>query len=253
MKYLIYFYLIFVIFCTTLSSGVRAQEEEESDGPGCVNETSWTPCRRCNNNGTFRSQNRIDECYMKEALNTALANSGFLPFAAIIVNHYTNTILCYGINQALNDSLNHGEMVAMRNCTARFPSPTGNDRTNPGVPWGNVTLYTTAEPCIMCSGAIIMRGVYNIVFGTEQPTLWTVGLPSTRWRTCTIIQGAEMSIIGSGENGGTFRAPYIKGGVLADEIDPYFFAAFGKTVPTSRFWKSNRDVLHGTCGCTHNH
>ena len=38
-------------------------------------------------------------------------------------------------------------------------------------------LYTTAEPCPMCSGAILWSGIPRIVLGTRIETLKGFGLP----------------------------------------------------------------------------
>jgi len=86
---------------------------------------------------------------MRVALAFGVSLNPARPYGAIIVNHATNVISCYGVSNGAANTLDHGEMAAFRNCTTLYPSPTGNDVGNPGLDWVNHTLYTTAEPCPM--------------------------------------------------------------------------------------------------------
>ena len=54
------------------------------------------------------TQQETDECYMRLALNYALANDATSPFGALIVDHTTNEISCYGANSSRKNKLLHG-------------------------------------------------------------------------------------------------------------------------------------------------
>ncbi|KAG9307130.1 hypothetical protein G9A89_016958 [Geosiphon pyriformis] len=107
---------------------------------------------------------------MKQAvdhLNRHLGPRGKFPFASVIVNHTLTsrknqygTPICYGYNKVSNDydPTAHGEIVAIRNCT----SLTKNMNAVSGL-----SLYTTAEPCPMCTSAIIWSDIGEIIFGTS--------------------------------------------------------------------------------------
>jgi tRNA(Arg) A34 adenosine deaminase TadA len=45
------------------------------------------------------------------------------------------------------------------------PSPSGCD----GVPWGDVTVYVTIEPCVMCASLLMKLGVKRVVYGAANP------------------------------------------------------------------------------------
>lgn len=52
-------------------------------------------------------------------------------------------------------------------CTEQFPD----------INWSTLTLYTTGEPCIMCSSACCWAGVKRMVCGTDiafMKTLWGI-------------------------------------------------------------------------------
>ena len=53
-------------------------------------------------------QQETDECYMRLALNYALINDATSPFGALIVDHTTNEISCYGANSSRKNELLHG-------------------------------------------------------------------------------------------------------------------------------------------------
>ncbi len=95
----------------------------------CVNETD-TPCPKC----FYNTQKKLDECYMRIAIEHGVRTNRPRPFGAFIVDTYSNTIKCFGQNNPL-ETLSHAELAALLNCTALYPSPTGNDRANPGLLW----------------------------------------------------------------------------------------------------------------------
>lgn len=96
-----------------------------------------------------------DEYYMRIALNLAKSNPK-APFAAIIVDNMTGKILAQGVNASKTNPTFHGEMVTINNCIKKHPK----------MDLSKVTLYTTAEPCAMCQGAVIWAKISRVVFAT---------------------------------------------------------------------------------------
>jgi hypothetical protein len=71
-----------------------------------ITAVTTNPCRNLYNKDT------IDECYMRVALDYALAHSPRFPFGALIVDHTKNNISCYGTNSSSKNKLLHGETAA---------------------------------------------------------------------------------------------------------------------------------------------
>jgi len=176
---------------------------------------------------------------MKEALNFAIEKTRSNPFAAIIVNAYTNVVSCYGYNNSTQYKLLHAEMAAYANCTALFPSPTGDDNLNPGLRWSNQTLYTTAESCPMCAQGGIYRGVGRVVYGTSIPTLVKIGSHQTMIRQADLYRASVLNMYGTGSHG---NVPLLKGGVLVNDTDAVFFAS--KNLPYPPPGNPDEDVFN---------
>ncbi|KAG1143178.1 hypothetical protein G6F36_015458 [Rhizopus arrhizus] len=130
---------------------------------------------------------------MKIALDYALIHNPKFPFGALIVDHIKNEISCYGANSNTKNKLLHGETSAFWNCTEMYPSPTGNDMTDPGLDWSHQTLYTTGEPCPMCASQSIYRGVARIVWGTSIPDINKSGREQITIRMCQYSKSSSTS------------------------------------------------------------
>ncbi len=76
--------------------------------------------------------------------------------------------------------------------------------------WGNLRLYTTAEPCCMCQAAIIWAGIPEVVYGTSVEKLVELGWNQFDLRATTVIDSAS------------FAKCKIVGGILAEECDRLF-------------------------------
>ena len=61
----------------------------------------------------------------------------------------------------------HGEVNAITNCANSQPFDPSK--------WHDYTLYTTAEPCPMCQGAIEWSHIGRVVYGTSIPFLMDHG------------------------------------------------------------------------------
>lgn len=221
----------------------------------CIPEASFTPCPRC----TYNTTDALDECYMQIALDLAEAGGG-LPFASVIVDSYLNIIRCTGVSNTNANAINHGERVAIDNCTAMYP-PLVSDRYAPTLYWPNLTMYTTGEPCAMCVLTTMVRNLGGFVFGSTQEFIIRLGLPGIQYTTEELIRSGKMNIRGTmgttggiGELGG-FTSPNARGPVLSHKTDKAFFRFFGLEKPTSPFFQTDRDIFHRTLGkkCCHGH
>ena len=93
--------------------------------------------------------------------------AGGEPYGALIANS-RSTIVAEGRNHASRDPLWHGETSAIANLS-RLINTSVYDIA------GNLTLYTTAEPCPMCMGAILWSGFSTVVYGTSIPYIAAQG------------------------------------------------------------------------------
>lgn len=104
-----------------------------------------------------------DEYFMKKAFRLALEafQKGEVPIGAVIVKD--GTVIGEGYNQVemLRDATAHAEMIALTSAE--------NHEDN----WRLIdcTLYVTVEPCMMCTGAILLSRVGRIVYGVSDPRM----------------------------------------------------------------------------------
>ena len=90
-----------------------------------------------------------------EIAKSARAN-GNRPFGALLVSGSGETLASAENSQLTeNQVLAHAEMVLLHEAVRQF---------DPEVLRGS-TIYTSAEPCAMCSGAIFWSGIGRLVFG----------------------------------------------------------------------------------------
>ncbi|NLI98429.1 nucleoside deaminase [bacterium] len=96
---------------------------------------------------------------MREALREAETayREGEIPVGAVVVHE--GRIIGRGHNQTerLNDPTAHAEIIAITAAAAALES------------WRlvNTALYVSVEPCIMCSGAIVLARIPLVVFGAR--------------------------------------------------------------------------------------
>jgi tRNA(adenine34) deaminase len=99
--------------------------------------------------------------FMKKALGLAedaLARGEF-PVGCVMV-HREKTLVTGARKGTIGDDrneLDHAEMVALRSLIER------NGTINPG----DVTVFCTMEPCLMCYAALILAGIGKIVYAYE--------------------------------------------------------------------------------------
>ncbi len=88
-----------------------------------------------------------------------------VPIGAVVV--YQNKIIGRGFNQTemLNDATAHAEMLAITAASNHLGSKILDE----------CDLYVTVEPCVMCSGAILLSRIKNLYFGTLEPKFGACG------------------------------------------------------------------------------
>jgi tRNA(adenine34) deaminase len=98
-----------------------------------------------------------DRRYLAMAVRLALQaeKQGNLPIGAVIT--LSNRVIATGSNSIFVPTYHpgrHAEMLALQAVAPNY--------------WlqaGALTCYTTLEPCLMCSGALLLHGVGRVVFG----------------------------------------------------------------------------------------
>ncbi len=140
-----------------------------------------------------------DVRFMRLALDRAHAAHGH-PFTAVIAAPARGLVLAEGVNRHEESAIWHGEVDAIARLDARHPR-TGRD---------DLTLYTTAEPCPMCQGAILWAGIPRVVYGTSIPFLAARGW----WQID--LRAADVAARAPG------RPCVVVGGVLSAECDALF-------------------------------
>ena len=114
-----------------------------------------------------------DEKWMREALAEAEAarELGEVPIGCVVVRAGEVIGRAHNLRETTHDPTAHAEVLALRQASQAMNS------------WRLVeaTLYVTLEPCVMCSGALVLSRVPRVVFGAKDPkagaleTLYTLG------------------------------------------------------------------------------
>jgi tRNA(adenine34) deaminase len=98
-----------------------------------------------------------DEKFMAEAI--AEARQGFsegeVPIGAVAVKDGVIVARGHNRRKALSDITSHAEMMCLRNLSSRKLD----------FDLSGVTIYSTLEPCAMCTGAMIHYKIGRVVFG----------------------------------------------------------------------------------------
>jgi tRNA(Arg) A34 adenosine deaminase TadA len=103
-----------------------------------------------------------DETWLRRVIDMSVQSraAGNHPFAALIVDIDGN-ILAEAFNAHSADRTSHAEMVALRHASATYPI----ERLR------KATLYTSAEPCAMCSGGAYWTGIGRVVYAMSEENL----------------------------------------------------------------------------------
>ena len=148
---------------------------------------------------SFQSHER----FMREALAEArlAADKDEVPVGAVVVRE--GRIIGRGHNQveSLQDPTAHAEILAIGAAAGQ------------GQSWrlDEATLYVTLEPCTMCSGAIMLARVGQVVFGAVDPRAGAVE------STARVMAGNPYRL-----------QVQVTGGILAPECGAVLSEFFGK-------------------------
>jgi len=101
----------------------------------------------------------IDHIYMKEALKEAkkALKLDEVPVGSIIVYEKKIIARSYNMCERLCDPTAHAEMQAVTSACNYLQSKYLD----------KCTLYTTLEPCVMCSGALFWSKIGRVVYGAK--------------------------------------------------------------------------------------
>lgn len=101
------------------------------------------------------------ETFMKVAIEEAKKAEiiGEVPIGACVVLHGEIIGRGHNLRESNQNPTQHAEMVAIEEASRQI----GSWRLE------HCTLYITLEPCVMCSGAIVMSRIPTVVFGAHDP------------------------------------------------------------------------------------
>jgi tRNA(Arg) A34 adenosine deaminase TadA len=106
-----------------------------------------------------------DLVHLRRAIGLAARSraAGNHPFGALIVDA-DGEVLAEAMNRAVpgkGDATGHAELEAVRAASAAHPPQALRA----------ATLYSSAEPCAMCAGAIYWSGIGRVVYGLSEARL----------------------------------------------------------------------------------
>lgn len=103
----------------------------------------------------------MNEKYMKIALEEAKKayKKGDVPVGAVIIKKNRIIAKSYNKKEKQNNAIKHAEIEVINKACKKLKT------------WHleQCTLYTTLEPCLMCTGAIIQSRIGEIYYATENP------------------------------------------------------------------------------------
>ena len=104
-----------------------------------------------------------DTEYLRRAIEMSKQSrdAGQRPFGALVVLDRRVLAEAHSIRSREHDATAHSEMRVLRAASSLHPPPA----------LASATLYTSAEPCAMCAGALYWSGVGRLVFGLSEARL----------------------------------------------------------------------------------
>ncbi len=145
-----------------------------------------------------------DEIYVRHALALAASgerHAGCAPIGCVIV--LDGEIIGEGVNEVFRrcDATAHAEIVAMRQAGARLQRPL----------FRGAMLYSTLQPCGMCTMASIWSNISRIVYGAERHQVHKMYFEDRHFDTMDFIRDAFREDIA------------IRGGVLGDRCAEFYY------------------------------
>ena len=106
--------------------------------------------------------NKDDDTWLRRAiaLSAKSRKDGHHPFAAIVIDA-DGKLIAEAANAHSVDRTCHAEMNAVRLASCRYSA----------AQLAGATLYSSAEPCAMCAGAIYWSGIGRVVYGLSEARL----------------------------------------------------------------------------------
>jgi tRNA(adenine34) deaminase len=124
-----------------------------------------------------------------------------VPIGAIIVKKKKVIASGYNLRETTNDATTHAEMIAIRNANKVLL----NWRIE------QAAIFVTVEPCIMCSGALLLARISEIYFGAHNLKGGSAG---------TVINLFNVSAFN--------HAAYVEGGILENKCAQLISSFFRK-------------------------
>jgi tRNA(adenine34) deaminase len=145
-----------------------------------------------------------DEDYMRRALELAARGEreqGAAPIGCVIV--LDGAIIGEGFNQvfARFDATAHAEVVAMRAAGAHLRRPL----------FRGATLYSTLQPCGMCTMASIWSNISRIVYGAERHQVHAMYFEDRHLDTMDFMRDAYRKDVS------------IEGGLMSEECAAFYY------------------------------
>ena len=120
--------------------------------------------------------------FLKAAIEEARLgiSEGGIPIGSVLVHN--RTIIGRGHNRRvqIGSAILHGEMDALENA-GRHPASVYREST----------LYTTLSPCSICSGAILLYGIPNVIVGENKSFLGEEGWLRSKGVEIEVVNNAE--------------------------------------------------------------
>ncbi len=112
-------------------------------------------------------QTPTDIDFMRLALAEAedAASIGETPVGAVLVIGDEVVAAAHNMRETWQDPAAHAELLVVREASARL----GTWRLSAA------TVYVTLEPCLMCSGALVLARVNRVVYGCRDPRAGALG------------------------------------------------------------------------------
>ena len=150
-----------------------------------------------------------DERWMREAIAIATSRGSdpaTAPIAAVIVSEGQVIGSAHNECDTLHDATAHAEMMAFRRAGAAVKSPDNQSGELRGA-----TLYSTLQPCGMCTMASIWSKVARVVYGAGRDDVHEMYFEARHVNTLAFISDAYRDDI------------TITGGVLRDECAALYY------------------------------